>query len=603
MEAASSSSIPGTRPASPDARPAHPSHGGGVKETIESILIAFILAFVFRAFIVEAFVIPTGSMAPTLLGAHMRFHCEDCGYDFTVNYSSRQEGEDVNIPRFADPVLEPAFDRYNRPIVDANGRQLSTPRPKVYNIRCPNCGFRIGEEEFSRPGHEPGAPPQAVTSPPVHYGDRILVLKYQYLFQDPKRWDVVVFKSPDDYPKYQQNFIKRLVGKPGESLMILDGDIFTADDPAATKPDQFHIQTKPYVAQEALWRVVYDNDYHPRQIPRAGDNNKWVQPWTKAPGSDGWDLGNGLPSERAFRFDNPAGAGAIYFNASANPFYTAQGVAQPHTFTDWVGYDVTMYQGPESRANTFDSEVNGGSGAVVTDLKLKFIYERQDGSGPLRLQMTKLDKTFVAELTPDGARLLMKSTGGTETPIGQPFKFAAGRAPVRVEFTNVDYRVSLRLDGREVLATTPDDYRPDVRALLTAYEEMHPTPPPSVQIAADSQKCTLTHVSLWRDVYYINRGNQLRRGVPIEFPERLVHLKKEPAEYFVLGDNSIISGDGRYWGRPINLPDEDLATDQGLVPERFLLGKAFFVYWPAGFRPIPSAPGVIPNFGEMRFIH
>ncbi len=42
-----------------------------VKETVESILVAFILAFVFRAFVVEAFVIPTGSMAPTLYGAHM----------------------------------------------------------------------------------------------------------------------------------------------------------------------------------------------------------------------------------------------------------------------------------------------------------------------------------------------------------------------------------------------------------------------------------------------------------------------------------------------------------------------------------------------------
>ena len=34
-----------------------------IKETIESLIIAFILAFVFRGFLVEAFVIPTGSMA------------------------------------------------------------------------------------------------------------------------------------------------------------------------------------------------------------------------------------------------------------------------------------------------------------------------------------------------------------------------------------------------------------------------------------------------------------------------------------------------------------------------------------------------------------
>src|SRR5215203_5926260 len=57
-----------------------------IKETIESILIAFILAFVFRAFVVEAFVIPSGSMAPTLLGGHMRFRCDECGTDWTLNY-------------------------------------------------------------------------------------------------------------------------------------------------------------------------------------------------------------------------------------------------------------------------------------------------------------------------------------------------------------------------------------------------------------------------------------------------------------------------------------------------------------------------------------
>ena len=54
----------------------------GTKETIESIVIALILAFVFRAFIVEAFVIPTGSMAPTLNGAHGTILCEDCGSGF-----------------------------------------------------------------------------------------------------------------------------------------------------------------------------------------------------------------------------------------------------------------------------------------------------------------------------------------------------------------------------------------------------------------------------------------------------------------------------------------------------------------------------------------
>src|SRR5213082_2731164 len=82
----------------------HITTGKGVKETIESILIAFILAFIFRAFVVEAFVIPTGSMATTLLGAHMRFTCRECGYQFDVNYPSKSSsGEDIDIPARAGP--------------------------------------------------------------------------------------------------------------------------------------------------------------------------------------------------------------------------------------------------------------------------------------------------------------------------------------------------------------------------------------------------------------------------------------------------------------------------------------------------------------------
>ncbi len=82
--------------------------------------MAFILAFIFRAFVVEAFVIPTGSMAPTLLGAHMRFRCPDCGYTFDVNYSSRSEEEDEEMRTPADAF--PAADIY-----------------------CPNCGYHIAD--------------------------------------------------------------------------------------------------------------------------------------------------------------------------------------------------------------------------------------------------------------------------------------------------------------------------------------------------------------------------------------------------------------------------------------------------------------------------
>jgi hypothetical protein len=264
---------------------------------------------------------------------------------------------------------------------------------------------------------------------------------------------------------------------------------------------------------------------------------------------------------------------------------------------------------------------------------LQLAYDRKTGDGPLRLSLRKIDHTFTAELTPTGAKLLMQVGNGSVRQIG-PAWTADVPQPWRIQFANVDYRVSLRINGREVLATTPAEYHPDLSMLVRDYEQdmqmraqleqaeqegrnqdaakirdeiakRQAKKLPAVRISASDQNCVLSHISLWHDVYYINRGPFILRGTPEDFPNDVVHLKHgfDTDEYFCLGDNSSVSEDGRYWKSPVSLPAEDLTVQAGVVPERFLLGKAFFVYWPAGFRPFASAPDVIPNFGEMRFIH
>jgi signal peptidase I len=55
------------------------SEVASIRDTVESIWIAIVLAFLLRAFLVEAFVIPTGSMAPRLMGVHRRLRCQSCG--------------------------------------------------------------------------------------------------------------------------------------------------------------------------------------------------------------------------------------------------------------------------------------------------------------------------------------------------------------------------------------------------------------------------------------------------------------------------------------------------------------------------------------------
>jgi len=78
-------------------------------------------------------------------------------------------------------------------------------------------------------------------------------------------------------------------------------------------------------------------------------------------------------------------------------------------------------------------------------------------------------------------------------------------------------------------------------------------------------------------------------------------------EFFCLGDNSPQSLDGRGW--VLAAPTLRLFVNGkfqyqlGTVPRYNMIGRALFVYWPAGFR-VPGLPGlpIIPNIGRMRLI-
>jgi signal peptidase I len=521
-----------------------------IKETIESILVAFILAFIFRAFVVEAFVIPTGSMATTLLGAHMRFRCPDCGYQFDVNYNAAnpQDADDMQIPSDGYPPGD---------------------------IYCPNCGYRVA-------GHE--------DAQPVRFGDRILVLKYIYLLHQPKRWDVVVFKAPDQPEKthYTQNFIKRLVGRPGESLMVLDGDIYisTKDDPT------WRIQTKPRDVQEAMWRLVYDNDCHPQGLQRYG-LAPWTQPWKQESGS-GWNTDGAAGNPRIIQFDNATGSGELDFDPNAN--------STTQTLTDYLAYDIGATNRRPGAVGSPDDE----EAPKISDLKLSAYYKRQSGQGDLKLRLVRhesVDHTFIADITPDSVRVIHQTNFG-EAQIGPTVKLAdlgikAGD-PIYVEFQNVDYQVTLRLNGKEVIQSTPADYQPNVPWLMQQWYDKKHSPPGGAAIEAENQTCTLEHVSLWRDVYYTDRQ---RGGDAFLWASPPSPVTLGANEYFVMGDNSEVSSDARYWGHPIELPREGLDVQSGRVPAQFLLGQAVFVYWPAGFRAMGTRLSVVPDFGDMRWIH
>ena len=540
--------------------PSKTTRGGGVKETVESILVAFILAFVFRAFVVEAFVIPTGSMATTLLGAHCRYHCPDCGYTFDLNYSSptANEDEDVAVPSEAPPLHVPLY--------------------------CPNCGFQM--------------PPDQTEKAPVAYGDRILVLKYLYRVSKPKRWDVVVFKAPTTP---NQNFIKRLTGLPGEAVMVLDGDVYIRS-PGETDAGRFVVQPKPPLAQRAMWRLVYDNDFHPGG---ATDRDvAWQQPWRVAYGTCRQDEVHG----RVFAFDTVGAGAKLEYDPTLNP--SSQGM------TDYLVYD----------QNTRRNMLNPRTGVVVegpvaiparepqlgawatddvpvSDLDVRLTYQRTGGTGPFQVTLAKRGHTFTARVTESSITLLHDDgSGGEAKVIGQRAMTDVGTRPVRIELSNVDYQVTLRVDDQIVAQTTPADYAPNLKALLREYNDGMTPPKPSVSVRADDQRCRVSHLSLWRDVYYYNRNrvSQPLWALPDDFPTKTQQLGED--EFFTMGDNSQVSWDARCWNRGIDLPAESLEVGAGKVPGRFLLGRAFYVYWPAGHRLGPLPP-IVPDFDGMRLIH
>lgn len=162
-----------------------------IKENVEAVAIAIVMALVIRQFAVEAFKIPTESMAPTLLGD------------------------------------------------------------------------RLGGGT----------------------GDRILVDKIPIMFGEPDRWSVIVFKYPLNESK---NYIKRLVGLPGEQLSVRDGDVII--DGA--------ISRKPEHVQEVLFFPVYPGVLTDDELRRAWQTDEG-DPWRRLDGG-GFEVESDGPAFMSF---------------------------------------------------------------------------------------------------------------------------------------------------------------------------------------------------------------------------------------------------------------------------------------------------------------
>lgn len=573
---------PGRRAAAQEtAKP--PRGNDGLRETVESIVVAFILAFLFRTYEAEAFVIPTGSMAPTLLGRHKDVSCNKCGTAFTVGASDEIDDETG----------------YYRPSY------------RVETAFCPNCRYENNVHDL-----------------PAFKGDRILVNKFPYEFGEPDRFDVIVFKFPE---QPTTNYIKRLVGLPGEIIRISRGDLYAR----GSETDEWRVLRKENPdKQRTIQQLVYDNAHAATELHKAGWPERWapvvfngaetpetVAGWSRD--EDGWEPADKSPSfrlqaggtadetyqwlryrhfvpdeqvwdavEEGRPLDRDPEARLIADNCSYNTYTGGQRHPRDHGFY-WVG-DLTV-----SCQVQIDKVAEGG----------ELLLELIEGYHWYRCRIDV--QTGKATLLDVDRELAAEDSRVEEIPLATAQTSMTGPGSYHVTFANVDNRLCLWVDGGGLFGDGLVDFgaaNTYEAPVLDKPTERDLTP---VGIAARGLDVRVSHLRLMRDVYYrsehVVHGNDYSRRPTTEYeynggfggdaqsklapllsdPERwyeeysahagsAVFKKLGPDEFLVLGDNSPRSKDSRLWSNTRH------AARRHAVPRSALVGKAFFIYWPHG---------------------
>lgn len=94
-------------------------------------------------------------------------------------------------------------------------------------------------------------------------GDRVFGNRLAYKTKDPERFDIVIFKYPDDP---SQLFVKRIIGMPGDTVNIVDGKVYI-NDSEEPLDDSFCPETPlgsfgPYEVPEGCYFMLGDNRNH-----------------------------------------------------------------------------------------------------------------------------------------------------------------------------------------------------------------------------------------------------------------------------------------------------------------------------------------------------
>ena len=103
----------------------------------------------------------------------------------------------------------------------------------------------------------------------IHEGDRIIASRIEYYFNDPERYDIIIFKAPDEVAKGNEKefYVKRVIGLPGETVTIVNGVVYITDASGTTlqAEDDFITACEPtgnfgpYTVPENSYFVMGDN--------------------------------------------------------------------------------------------------------------------------------------------------------------------------------------------------------------------------------------------------------------------------------------------------------------------------------------------------------
>jgi signal peptidase I len=573
------------------------------RETFESIVVAFVLAFLFRAFEAEAFVIPTGSMAPTLFGRHKEAICEMCHFHFEFGASDE--------------------------IDDSTG--YFNPARRIRTAICPNCRFENSVKDLA-----------------VFKGDRILVTKFPYEFGDPQRWDVPVFKYPE-HPT--TNYIKRMVGLPGETIAIRRGDVHRIE-----KDRTWTTLRKPPNRQKVLQLPVYDNNHPETLLHESGWPKRWVA--VAKTGEEAGlaqrqelDLGPVAGwSEDASGWEDETETHSFRLDAGKDSLKWIRYRHIVPTTSDWeevtsefqpepLHFAMQDPVGPRAQLITDFCGYNsytGGNGDPrddyfwVGDLTVTFTAEILDDKGELLIELNKGTRCFRCriDVTTGKARLssVERLFEDEETLMAEAQTDLAGADTYDIRFANVDARLCLWIDDSLVefgdAASYPvdDSIRPHptdddltpvgiagqgigvrVSNLLierdTYYrasqidnndddhfhwrsDDEHPDPDELRRHLANPEEWGRLYSGHHRDARFtlakfedLNGNGQLDDGEDFNGNGE---LDLDEDEFLMLGDNSPRSQDSRVW------PNTRKAARRHAVPRSALVGKAFFIYWPHG---------------------